>query len=202
MLYQVRGFDQTTRSFIYQVNPRFGSSSLATTARRNPFRLTIDVQLDVGPSTDEQRVVQNLRVQAHLVGTRATVDTIKERFMRHGGYNSYSDIYREMLRNADSLALSRDQVEAFQQHQRVVRAFADSVYGALATRLAALPRDFSPKDAQVLIDSTGSAMWTRIYAEVPFLKQTLTTGQIRLLPIGIQRMIADPDPRNHWLFGF
>jgi len=201
VLYQVRGFDQTTHNFIYQVNPRFGSSSLATTARRNPFRLTIDVQLDVGPSTDEQRVVQNLRVQAHLVGTRATADTIKYRLMR-SGYDRYSDIYGAMLRQADSLALSRDQVEAFQQHQAALRAYADSAYGALATRLASLPRDFSSKTAVAEVSATGTAMWQRIDLEIPFLRQTLTPGQMRLLPTGLRGMIANPNPGNRAFFSF
>jgi hypothetical protein len=201
VLYQVRGFDQTSRQFIYQVNPRFGSSSLATTARRNPFRLTIDVQLDIGRSVDVQRVEQNLRVQAHLVGTRATGDTISNRFMR-SGFNAYSDYYGWMLRDADSLALARDQVEVFQRRQRIVRAYADSVYGALGAELAALPRNFNPEVAAVRVDSTGAAMWRRIYAEGPIMKQTLTPGQIHLLPDGIQEMIMDPKSGIRSFFGF
>ena len=125
-LYQVRGFDQANREFTYQVNPRFGASGPGTTTRRNPFRMTLDVQLDLGRSIPEQQVEQNLRVRPSLYDTRATADTIKARYMR----TQFSDFYALLLRNADSLALSRNQTEQLQSEQKVLRARADSIFGA------------------------------------------------------------------------
>jgi hypothetical protein len=48
------GFDPATRRFAYPVNPRFGSTSPALNTMRAPFRLTLDVSLDIAPSQNEQ----------------------------------------------------------------------------------------------------------------------------------------------------
>lgn len=201
VLYQVRGFDQASRQFLYQVNPRFGSTSPNTTIRRSPFRISLDIQIDLGHSALEQQVEQNMRVRASLSGTRAPVDTIKSRFM-HAGSNGYSDFYAVLLRMSDSLALSRSQSEALQREQAVVRVRADSLFGALAKYLVTLPQDFSVKDAARHVSDTGDAMWSVIYAEAPFVRSTLTTGQIALLPGAVRDMVTTPNYRGRFLFGF
>jgi hypothetical protein len=197
-LYQVRGFDQTSRQFIYQVNPRFGASSPATTTRRNPFRMTLDVQLDLGRSVQEQQVEQNLRVRPSLYGTRATADSIKARYMR----TQFSDFYAMLLRNADSLALSRSQSEQLQAEQKVLRAHADSIFADLAKDLVALPQDYDVKSAAQRVKAAGDSVWSVIYAERDFLKKTLTPGQIVLLPAPIRDMVTTPDYKGRFFFGF
>jgi hypothetical protein len=197
-LYQVRGFDPSSREFIYQVNPRFGASGPATTTRRNPFRMTLDVQLDLGRSVQEQQVEQNLRVRPSLYGTRATADTIKARYMR----SQFSDFYALLLRNADSLALSRNQTEQLQAEQKVLRARADSIFAEMAKTLTALPHDYDVKSAAVLVKAAGDSVWNVIYAERDFLKKTLTPGQLVLLPGPIRDMVTTPDFKGRFFFGF
>ena len=41
-LYTVRGFDPATQRFVYQVNPRFGSTNPTFNTLRTPFRMTLD----------------------------------------------------------------------------------------------------------------------------------------------------------------
>lgn len=196
-LYQVKAFDPTAKQFVYQVNPRFGASGPATTTRRTPFRITLDVQLTLGRSAQEQQVEQNLRVRPSLVGTRAPADTIKARYVRAG----FSDIYALILRNSDSLALSRSQLEAMQAEQVKLKARADTVYASLAAFLAALPNDFSPKDAVKDVNAANDVMWNSIYAETPFLLKTLTPGQIPLLPSFIREMVTTPNYKGRFFFG-
>ncbi len=201
ILYQVRGFDPIARRFLYQVNPRFGSTNPAMTTRRTPFRISLDVQLDLGHSALEQQVELNLRIRPRLAGTRAPVDTIKSRFM-HAGSNGYSDLYAVLLRMADSLALSRSQVEALQREQLSMRARADTLFGALAAHLVALPTDFSVKEAARLVSATGDQIWAAIYEEAPFLRSTLSTGQVALLPSAVRDMVTIPNYRGRFLYGF
>ncbi|HVX41315.1 MAG TPA: carboxypeptidase-like regulatory domain-containing protein [Gemmatimonadaceae bacterium] len=198
MLYQVRGFDQNAKRFLYEVNPRFGSTSPATTTRRSPFRITLDLSLTLGRSPQEQQVEQNIRVKPHLVGTRATADTIKERFMKQ----QFSDIYAIMLHFADSLALSRDQVDAMQAEQKVLRAEADSIYAGLAAYLVGLPASYDVPEAAKHVTQAGDSVWNRIYAEKAFLVKTLTPGQLRLLPSPLRAMIEVPDFKGRFFFGF
>jgi hypothetical protein len=202
-LYQVRGFDAAAKRYLYQVNPRFGNTNPSANTFRSPFRLTLDVRMTLGHSSQEQAVVLNLRVKPPLAGTRATVDTIKNRYLlgNASGANGYSDIYKLMLRFADSLALSRDQVEKIQARQKVMLSRADSLYGELAKYLVALPPDFSAKDAAKRVADAETDIWNIIYGEAPFLKELLTPGQIRLLPPPLFNMVTSPKPGGRFYYG-
>jgi hypothetical protein len=109
--------------------------------------------------------------------------------------SQFTDIYALLLRHADSLALSRHQTEQLQAQQKVLRARADSTFGALADTLARLPGDYDVKSAARKVKTTVDAMWEVIYAERDFLQKTLTPGQIILLPTGIRYIITDPQLR-------
>lgn len=197
-LYQVRGFDPGAQRFIYQVNPRFGSSSPSTSTFRSPFRITLDVRVDYGHSAQEQGLDLNLRIKPPLVGTRASADTIKNRYLNSG----FTDLYKVILRFADSLALSRAQTEQIQAEQKVLLARADTLYAGLAAYLVALPKNYDAGDAVHHVSDVNDAAWKMIYAETPFLKQLLTPGQMRRLPPPIFAMVTTPDFRGRFFFGF
>src|SRR5690348_4908858 len=55
-LLYVRGFDATSNSFKYDVNPRFGDNRQSNAGIRNPFMLSIDVSYDVGPERERQQL--------------------------------------------------------------------------------------------------------------------------------------------------
>lgn len=202
-LYQVRGFDQASRRFLYQVNPRFGNTNPSASTLRAPFRITLDVRMTLGPNQQEQSVVLNMRIKPPLVGTRAPADTIKNRYMSGNiaGGNGYSDIYRLMLRLSDSLALSRDQVDKLQERQKWLRARADSAYAVLGNYLANLPQEFDVKDAAKHVTDTDAGVWKMVYAESEFLMGTLTPGQIRLLPQPLYNMVTNPKFQGRFYFG-
>jgi hypothetical protein len=203
-LYQIRGYDQTAQRYIYQVNPRFGNTNPALNTFRSPFRMTLDIRMALGPNAQQQAVALNMRIKPPLAGTRASADTILNRYVcgNGSGANGYSDIYRYLLRLSDSLALSRDQSEKMQARQKFMRAKADSVYGVLANYLAALPPDYSVKDAAQHVTDTETAMWKLIYGESTFLEELLTNGQIRLLPMPIFNMVTTTTPNYNGRFYF
>ena len=197
-LYRVKGFDASAKRFIYDVNPRFGATDPAFTTRRNPFRLALDVQVDLGPSVSEQQVEQNIRIRPSLYGTRASADTIKARYVR----STFTNLYTVILRNADSLALSREQVDRIKAQEAVLKVRADSVYSPLASYLVALGDGFDVKEAAKRVKETGDAMWELIYAEKPFLKEVLNPAQILLLPGSIRDMVTVPNYKGRFFFGF
>jgi hypothetical protein len=198
-LYRLRGFDPSAQRFLYDVNPRFGSSSPSTTTARAPFRVTLDVSLNLGRSFEAQQLEQNLRMRPVLVGTRAPVDSIKKRYM-----STFSDFYGYLLtaRMSDSLALSNDQIRRMQAERTVLRARADSIYSVLSTYLAALPDGFDEKEPIKRITDAGNAVWEVVYAERTFLLGLLTSGQLRLLPRVIFQMITDRNFKGRFFFGF
>ena len=199
-LLRVRGFDPSSNSFLYSVNPRFGSTSIATTSQRVPFRITLDISIDVGPSREEQALDQNLRMRPSLVGTHAPVDSVKLRYMQ----NNFSDFYGFLLqpRMRDSLALTIDQMRQMEDERQALRHKADSIYTVLATHLVNLPPGYDRKATIKLISATTDSMWTVIDAEGPFLKNLLSPGQLHLLPPPILSMILKPDIHMRFFFGF
>jgi len=196
-LYQVRGFDASAQRYVYQVNPRFGSTAPAISTLRTPFRLTFDVRIDYGRSAEEQRLDLNLRIKPPLVGTRAAADTIKARYMA----TSFTDPYKVILRFADSIALSRAQTEQIQAEQKILLAKADSIYKQLAAYLVALPDHYTPSEAVKRVNDTNDSVWKVIYAEAPFLRSLLTPGQQRILPLGIREMVTIENYKGRFFYG-
>jgi hypothetical protein len=197
-LYQVRGFDPTARRFVYDVNPRFGNTNPTFNTLRTPFRLTLDVRVDYGHSAVEQALELNLRVKPPLAGTRATADTIKGRYLKAG----FTDVYKAMLRIADSLALTRTQSEQIQAEEVVLVAKADSIYADLAHRLAALPSNYDVADAVKQVTEANDRMWSIVYAEAPFIRGLLTPGQQRRLPFGLREMVTTDNFKGRFTYPF
>jgi hypothetical protein len=202
-LLRVRGFDGASNSFLYTVNPRFGSTSLATTSVRTPFRITLDVSVDVGHSGREQQLDQNLRLRPALLGTRAPADSIKRRYMSCGSTDCFQDFYGYLLvRWSDSLALSSNQIRQMQDEREVLRVHADSIYTVLASYLVALPADYDRKEALKRITAATDAAWAFVYAEKTFLLKLLTPGQVRRLPRIIFDLVTVPNYKGRFVFAF
>jgi hypothetical protein len=195
-LYQVRGFEPATQRFVYAINPRFGNANPAFTTFRTPFRVTLDVRVDYGHSAAEQGLDLNLRIKPPLVGTRATADTIKARYMTAG----FMDVYKIMLRFSDSLALTRAQGEQMQVEERALVAKADTIYGALARQFAALPPDYDVADAVRQLRAANDQMWGDVHAEAPFIRRLLTAGQQRRLPYGVREMVTTENYKGRFFY--
>jgi hypothetical protein len=203
-LYQVRGYDAARNQFVYQVNSRFASTSPATSGLRTPFRITLDVSLDLGHSAQEQQLELTMRMRPAAVGTRAPADSIRARYMRQTSSNGYMDIYGLMLsgRFADSLALSRDQMEQFQKERVQLTAKADSIFGALAIYLAGLPSRYDQREAVKRAAQAATDVWKEVYAEKTFLLKVLTPGQVRRLPQPIYQMVTVPNYTGRFFYSF
>jgi hypothetical protein len=188
VLYRVRGFDASSQRFLYDVNGRFGSASPATTMLRSPFRVSLDVSVDLGRSPAAQGIEQSLRIRPGLLGTRAPADTIKKRYIV-----SFTDVYGALLRMSDSLALSRDQIQQIQRRRVPLTAKADTIYSGLGAFLAALPNKYDDGVAQTHINAARDDVWKAIYAEIPFLKTLLSPGQVQRLPLGMRQALTVKD---------
>lgn len=170
-VYHVTGFNTTDNRFEYRVNPRFGSNDPSTTTLRAPFRATLEISTRLGRLPAEQRLEQRLRVTPASRGTRAPYDTIRARYNRN-----FQDIYGTVVRLADSLALSREQIEQIEARRAIVRARGDSLYSALARGFVALPPNYDVKAAVRLEQKADSVNWQYNYDERPFLQAILTAG--------------------------
>ena len=80
-LYTVRGFDGTQSRFVYAVNERFGNTRPTSTTLRAPFRMTLDVGIDIAPALSDQILDRWLRAgRAGQPGTKLSSAELARRF--------------------------------------------------------------------------------------------------------------------------
>ncbi len=134
-LYTVRGFDATDKRFLYDVNPRFGSTSPAATTLRAPFRLTLDVSW-----TSRDRCRSSSSIAGCARGARdARIRSHRSGSLAHDSQRTVPDPYAELLQQTDSLLLSDAQAASDRSEaDRAYRARVDSMWTDLATYLATL----------------------------------------------------------------
>ena len=197
-LYRVTGFDPVAQRFSYAVNPRFGSTSPATTTMRVPFRMTLGVSLDLGHSYEEQELALNLRVRPSMAGSRASADSIKARYYR---CCAWTDVYLVLTRMSDSLALSRNQITAMQQQRITMLAREDSIFAAMANELVVVPQGYDSKIVLQRVHAANDAAFQLVLDQRTFLSKLLTKGQIRLLPLWLNRMVTDPNYKDRFYIG-
>jgi hypothetical protein len=179
----VRGFNAATKSYVYDVNPRFGSTQSGTTAILNPFRLTLNMSVDLGRDPFAQQVAVTLRAPRALGGDRAPVDTIKSRLLTGGttAGNGPQDMYKMILSVKDSLALSADQIARLQAAQVSFRAKVDSMYTDLANSLVALPPTYDGGVISKRMQDVSKATWQYMADQGKPIQAILTPTQMQLL---------------------
>jgi hypothetical protein len=137
------------------VNPRFGSTSAAATTLRAPFRVTLDVSLDVAPPLSRQQLDRWLAPgRAGRAGKRLSADELARRYAR-----SVPNPYTPLLEHADSLVLTPEQVVTLQRADDRFRAQMDSIWRALGAALAALPERYDVAAADKRADDAVDGAW-------------------------------------------
>jgi hypothetical protein len=179
VLLELRGFDASTRRMLYDVNPRFGNTDPATSTLRAPFRMTLDVTLNLGRDPGLQQLERYLRPgrNGHS-GARLTTDELKRRYER-----SVADPYAAILAESDSLLLTPSQQTAVQELRSRYRQRMDSVWTSLATDFAALGDTY---DVTAALSRQENAIAdareiTRLHVRA-YLPNVLTPVQLAVLP--------------------
>ncbi|MGH7651589.1 MAG: carboxypeptidase regulatory-like domain-containing protein [Gemmatimonadaceae bacterium] len=201
VLYTVRGFDPSTSRFLYQVNPRFGSTRPAQTTLRVPFRVTISASFTLATDIGHQQVDRMLRPgrKGH-VGPRLSVDELKQRYSR-----TINDPYADVLEQSDSLLLTPEQTLAITRAQTRFHQRLDSLLTEFATYMADLPDEYDAEEAYRRQEATTDAGWVLMWEDVRATVPTILSPiQIRLLP-QISYMLQMKNPpkggRTYRMFG-
>jgi hypothetical protein len=177
-LLTVRGFDPTAKRYLYEVNPRFGSTRATQRLARVPFRVTLDFMFDLGIPLAKQQAMKLLNPgRAGHAGTRLPVDTMVKKLKRQ-----VPDVYELVMQESDSLLLSRDQVDSLKAAQVGYRARIDSLWTSTATTLAEYGDDYDVDAAMHLIDDATEQAWLIGRDQLPALERILSPLQIRLAP--------------------
>jgi hypothetical protein len=197
VLFDVRGWDPATKRFQYSVNPRFGNTRPSATTLRAPFRLTLDVSIDVGRPVEEQQVDRWLKPgRDGRKGPKADAQDLRRRYERN-----VPDLYGLVLQQSDSLLLSREQAEGLQKARSAYRARLDSVWTTLATYLAALPDRYDAHDAYKHADDAINGAWelTRLDLKQN-LPAILNPVQLQLVPSVVKTLVNSTGPLRIRIF--
>jgi hypothetical protein len=166
-LYTVSGFDTLAHKFEYVVNPRFGDTRPTNFSVRAPFRVTLDVSLNLGPPAARQQLERLMGPGRTRPGNRLTSDDLKRRYRRN-----VNDPYAAVLEESDSLLLTPAQEEALKVAQTDYLRGVDSLWSSLTEYLARLGRTFDAKEAVRRQEETTDAAWAFTQSHV---KKTLGT---------------------------
>jgi hypothetical protein len=181
-LLYVRGFDATTNTFKYDVNPRFGDNRQSNAGIRNPFRVSIDVSYDVGPERERQQLNLSLRQ-----GRRG--DLTQQKMSEQQLYQRYSNTVQNpfdlMLRQMDTLQLTTDQADSLASLNRIYSRFRDETWRPVARYLAGLPDDYDLAEAWTKVKAAQNAVLEKMVVLGPAAKKLLTREQLNRLPVFI-----------------
>jgi hypothetical protein len=185
VLLTVRGFDPAASRFKYVVNPRFGSTSPTQTTVRVPFRATLDINLELSPSTARQQLERVLnRGRNGHAGARLSADSIRVRFSRN-----VRSPYESIIEEADSLLLSREQVERLRLAEAAYAVRVDSIWTSVGKELAVLCDDYDAKLATERTENATDRAWEVARDQVGPIKAILTPLQFLLAP-GVVQYLA------------
>ena len=177
-LLYVRGFDQGTQRFRYDVNQRFGNTSAQLSAIRAPVAVTVQMRFDLGPTRERQTLIQTLDRGRRTDGSRAPVPQLKAQFGTAGLPNPMATI----LRQADTLKLASKQADSLATMNRWYLIRLDSIWAPLVKQLAALPDSY---DRDAVYDQYTHARRGSVDLLIrlaPRINAVLTKEQKRKLP--------------------
>ena len=181
-LLYVRGFDPSTNSYKYDVNPRFGDNRQSNAGIRNPFMISLDVSYDVGPERERQQLNLTLRQ-----GRRGDVSQQKQNEQQlFGRYsNSIQNPFDQILRQMDTLQLTTDQADSLASLNRIFSRYRDETWRPVARYLAGLPDDYDLAEAWDKVKTAQNAILEKMVVLGPTAKKLLTREQLNRLPVFI-----------------
>jgi hypothetical protein len=191
ILYYVQGFDPEAKRFLYSVNPRFGATDPERTVARSTFGVTLDFSFYLTPDFPQQQLKRYLGPgRAGRPGERLTIQELKRRYER-----TVSDPYQAIIAEADSLLISRDQMNALQAADQRYRLRTDSLWTALATDFHELGDRYDVRAAlnrqESAIDAAREI--TRLDVQAT-LGAILSELQLRLMPGPVRELYRATAP--------
>ena len=177
-LLYVRGFDPVSQRYKYEVNQRFGNTTPALTATRNPVRVTAMIRMDLGPSREWQNLSMQLDRGRTLRGQKAPEAMLKAMYGTGGIPNPIAQV----LRQADTLKLNGMQADSLATMNRSYVIRLDSIWSPVAKYFATLPDTYDKRDVQDRYVAARKASIDLMIRLSPVIKQLLTPDQLRKLP--------------------
>jgi hypothetical protein len=192
-----RTFDPAGPAFAYDVNPRFAETRPGRSLALNPFRIVIDVSLDLSVDYDLQRLRRAVEPVRRPTGyERRSADSLTAFYLART-----SDLYRLLLSQSDSLLLSAQQTVALQRADSVYSARVRAAYVPLGQFLARGQGGAGPAEVDS-VRATEKSYW-KIFWEQPEIADSIVTpSQRELMPVFKTMLGVPARSREQSRFGF
>ncbi|MCU0634384.1 MAG: carboxypeptidase regulatory-like domain-containing protein [Gemmatimonadaceae bacterium] len=192
----VRGFDPVARRYRFDVNPRFGQTSVARTLLRDPFRVTMDVAVDLTRDRALQRLERSVEpARRNGQWVRPPVDTVLRFYLAR-----VSSVHRVLLFNSDTLFLTRAQVERLAAADTLFQREVRALFQPVAADLAALPMGAPTRPMLAKVRAAEERYARLFYAQRDTVQAVLTTLQRSVMPEFIKDIVGEnlARPWDRW----
>jgi hypothetical protein len=184
----VRGFDPESQSFRYAVNPRFGDTRGSNGAFRSPFVMTVNVQIPIGKSQQEQVVDEVLRTRTPEQSGQLTTRSLRDRYRAMGGV---VDPLPLIIGAKDSLLLTNEQTLKLTDVMKRYNADVDSAWASLVQFLE--PTDGKVDRAVIRREVRAVRLWSYdlLIETARAVRALLTSEQLEFLAPEIQQYLNE-----------
>ena len=177
----VRGFDAASNTFKYEVNERFGSTRPAqTTLRSTPVSITMTMSIDVGPTREQQQLLQQLDRGRSRAGNKPSLQQL-----RGTATSGIINPMQQLLQQSDTLKLTRKQADSLATLNRYFVLRSDSIWNPVTKFLSELPDKYNHDDAYGRYRDAREQTVDMLIKFAPGIKSLLTPAQIRVLPASL-----------------
>jgi hypothetical protein len=192
-----RGFDATSKRFLYDVNARFAETRPANTVLREPFRIVMDVSLNLSTDYDLQQLRRAVEpVKGPEGWIRRSADSLAAFYL-----SNTSDIHKVLLSESDSLFLSASQIAALRRVDSVYSARVRAVYVPLGQFLSK-GNGGAGKAELDSVQATQKAYWKIFWQQPEIADSIITPVQRELIPLMKNLLSVPKENREHSQFIF
>jgi hypothetical protein len=178
-LLYVRGFNQNTQRFTYEVNQRFGSTKPSQSTIRQPVTVTAMMRFDLGPARERTLLTQQLDRGRRLAGQKASEAQLNAMY---GAGGVTINPMAQILRQTDSLHLTSAQGDSLATINRAYLIQLNRLWAPVIKELAGLSDNYSHDQAYTLYRKTREASVDILIQTAPRVKRILSKEQQRKLP--------------------
>jgi len=192
-----RGFDASQKRFLYDVNARFADTRPANTVLRNPFRIVVDVSLNLSTDYDLQQLRRAVEpVKGPEGWIRRSADSLTTFYL-----SNTSDIHKVLMAESDSLFLSATQMSALRRADSVYSARVRAVYAPLGAYLAK-GNGGAGKAELDSVQATQKEYWKIFWEQPEIADSIITPVQRELIPLMQNLLSVRPEQRKGSRFFF
>jgi hypothetical protein len=172
-----RGFDAEAHAFRYEVNPEFGSTRASRASESNPFLITLKFSTDISPPMERQKLRRDISDWQRGAARRPSMASLRRLYMQ-----PFTTMFESILKQKDTLGLSRLQADSITAMTSAYVARIDSIWTPMARHMSDSTARLDMNEVQAKMDELRAASFRLMSANAQALRAVLSKEQFNRLP--------------------